>query len=84
MFGTGKYKSRLQAQGAESTMHEHEQPQGFIAVDFPLQPSTVIYMVVIPGMGANVFRHFVQIKSLNVLHLPPSLEFSISSIKTQK
>ena len=84
MSGTGKYKSQLQAQGAESTIYKHEQPQGFIAADFPLQPSTVIYMVVIPGMGANVFRHFVQIKSLSTLHLPPSGELSFFSIKAQK
>ena len=32
----------------------------------------------------NVFRQFIQIESLIVLHLPPPLEFSISSIKAKK
>ena len=36
-------------------------------------------------MGANVFRHLIENKSLNVLHLPPPpLEFSIFPIKAQK
>ena len=35
-------------------------------------------------MGANVFRHLIQNKSLNVFHLPPPLEFSISSIKARR
>ena len=51
---------------------------------FPLQSSTVIYMVVIQSMGANVFRHFIQIKSLIVLHILPPLELSIFPIKARK
>ena len=35
-------------------------------------------------MGANVFRHFIQIESLIVSQLPPPLEFSITPIKTKK
>ena len=34
-------------------------------------------------MGANAFRHFIQIESLIMLHLPP-LEFSIFPIKARK
>ena len=34
--GIEKYKFQFRAKGAESTMHKHQQPQGFIAADFSL------------------------------------------------
>ena len=35
-------------------------------------------------MGANVFRHLIQNKSLNALYLPPPLDFSKGYIKAKK